>query len=148
MPDTQRVFLSAEWLHLAMLNFSIDPAFLLPLVPAGTTLDSFGGKTYLSLVGFIFRNTKMFGTISVPFHSGFEEVNLRFYVYRDHGTERRRGVVFIKEIVPKPAIALTARLIYGENYVSLPMTHKIALAPDGIEVEYAVNNGGRWLGLT
>ena len=148
MPDTPKVFLSAEWLHLAMLNFSVDPALLLPHVPAGTTLDSFHGKTYISLVGFIFRRTKMFGTISVPFHSEFEEVNLRFYVYRNHGTERRRGVVFIAEIVPKPAIALTARLVYGENYASLPMAHKVAPAADGMEVEYAWKKRGQWLRLT
>ncbi len=144
MSDSQNVFLSAEWLHLAMLNYSVPSTLLLPYVPAGTTLDSFDGKTYVSLVGFIFRKTKMFGKISVPCHSEFEEVNLRFYVCRDHGTERRRGVVFIKEIVPKPAIALTARLVYGENYVSLPMKHKIAAAPDGIEVEYCWKNRGQW----
>lgn len=148
MSDTQRVFLSAEWLHLAMLNYSVDPTLLLPHVPAGTTPDSFDGKTYVSLVGFIFRRTKMFGRVSVPFHSEFEEVNLRFYVYRNYGTERRRGVVFIKEIVPRPAIALTARLIYGENYVSLPMAHKIAPAADRIEVEYSWKSLGRWLRLT
>ena len=148
VPLPQGVFLSAEWLDLAMLNFSVDPALLLPHVPAGTTLDSFDGKTYLSLVGFMFRKTKMFGTISVPFHSEFEEVNLRFYVYRTHGGERRRGVVFIKEIVPKLAIALTARLIYGENYVSLPMAHKISPAADHMEVEYAWRKGGQWQGLT
>ena len=83
-----------------------------------------------------------------PFHSEFEELNLRFYVHRKHGTERRRGVVFIKEVVPKSAIALTARLIYGENYVSLPMTHKIVPTADRIEVEYAWRNRGQWLRLT
>ena len=67
MSESQNVFLSAEWLHLVMLNYSVDPTPLLPYVPAGTTLDSFDGKTYVSLVGFIFRKTKMFGKVSVPF---------------------------------------------------------------------------------
>src|SRR5882762_2754874 len=113
MSNSPRVFLSAEWLDLALLNYAVEPATLLPFVPPGTTLDSFEGKTYLSLVGFRFCKTKLLGRVAVPWHSEFEEVNLRFYVHRSSGTERRRGVVFIKEIVPKPAIALTARLLYG-----------------------------------
>jgi len=148
MPDPQKVFLSAEWVHLAMLNYSVEPTLLLPYVPSGTALDSFDGKTYVSLVGFIFRKTKMFGKVVIPFHSEFVEANLRFYVYRNQGAEKKRGVVFVKEIVPKRAIALTARLIYGENYVSLPMDHKITSERDGIIVEYRWKNRGQWLTLT
>ena len=39
--------------------------------------------------------------------------------------EWRRGVVFIKEIVPRTAVAAVARIAYGENYVALPMSHDI-----------------------
>jgi uncharacterized protein YqjF (DUF2071 family) len=143
MAKSSKVFLSAKWLDLIFLNYVVDPALLLPYVPPGTTLDSFAGKTYLSLVGFRFCETKLWGKISIPFHSEFEEVNLRFYVRRESGNELRRGVVFIKEIVPKAAIALTARLVYGENYVSLPMTHKVALAAGAREVEYAWTHRGQ-----
>ena len=119
-------FLTAEWRHLAMLNFEIDPKVLHPLVPAGTELDDWQGRTFVSVVGFMFLNTRVF-SIAIPFHRNFEEVNLRFYVRRKASDGWRRGVVFVKEIVPRIAIALTARLVYGENYVALPMEHRIEL---------------------
>jgi uncharacterized protein YqjF (DUF2071 family) len=120
-----RPFLTAEWRQLAMLNFEIDPDALQPLVPVGTQLDQWQGRSYISLVGFLFLNTRVL-SVAVPGHRNFEEVNLRFYVRREVGDEVRRGVVFVKEIVPRRAIALTARALYGERYVYLPMGHRIA----------------------
>jgi uncharacterized protein YqjF (DUF2071 family) len=113
-----------------MLNYEVEPSLLQPLVPAGTELDAWNGRTFLSLVGFMFLDTKVMG-ISVPFHRSFEEVNLRFYVRRKHGDEWRRGVVFVREVVPLATIAWTARLFYNEAYVSLPMTHSIIEAGGG-----------------
>jgi uncharacterized protein len=122
----ERVFLSAEWRDLVMLNYEVDPQLLRDYVPRGTELDSFGGKTYVSLVGFRFLRTKLFGVLPLPFHSDFEEINLRFYVRRREGDENRRGVVFIREIVPKRAVALIARLAYGENYARYPMRRLVS----------------------
>ena len=115
-------FLRAEWRKLALANYVIDPERLAPHVPAGTELDLWQGKCYLSLVGFMFVNTRLLG-VKVPFHVNFEEVNLRFYVRRREGSEWRRGVVFIKEIVPKPALTWVANTIYREHYETLPMEH-------------------------
>jgi uncharacterized protein len=144
MTKSKDVFLTAEWLDLALLNYVVEPSLLQAFVPQGTALGSFEGKTYLSLVGFRFSKTKLWGRFSVPFHQEFEEINLRFYVHRAVGSEIRRGVVFIKEIVPKPAIALTARLAYGENYVSLPTKHRVAATWDNREVEYCWKHRGNW----
>jgi uncharacterized protein len=108
-----------------MLNYEVEPSLLNRYVPPGTVLDSFKGRTYVSLVGFRFCDTKLLGRFPVPFHVDFDEVNLRFYVRRKHGSDERRGVVFIAEVVPKRAIATTARLIYGENYTHLRMMHHI-----------------------
>lgn len=124
----KRRFLTAEWRNLLMINFEIDPEVLRPLVPAGTELDSWGGKTFISLVGFHFLKTKVLGIV-VPFHRNFDELNLRFYVRRVVDGEVRRGVVFVKEVVPKWAIAAVARWMYNENYVCLPMDSKVQL-PD------------------
>ncbi|MGH9709897.1 MAG: DUF2071 domain-containing protein, partial [Candidatus Acidiferrales bacterium] len=96
-----RVFLSAEWRNLVMLNYEIDPDILRKYVPHGTEVDSFQGKTFMSLVGFQFLHAKIFGFLPLPFHTDFDEVNLRFYVRRRESSENRRGVVFIREIVPK-----------------------------------------------
>ena len=100
-------FLTAEWRYLAMLNYEVNPAILLPYVPSGTELDSWDGKTFVSMVGFLFLDTRVLG-LPIPFHINFEEVNLRFYVRRLAPEGWRRGVVFVKEIVPKIAIKIGA----------------------------------------
>lgn len=115
-------FLTAEWRNLAMINYEIDPAILQPLVPHGTELDSWQGKTFVSEVGFMFLNTRVAG-MAIPFHRNFEEINLRFYVRRKAEDGWRRGVVFVKEIVPRLAIATVARVVYNENYVARRMWH-------------------------
>src|SRR6266446_4530207 len=116
---SDRIFLTAEWRNLAMLNYEVDAGLLLPFVPAGTELDRWNGKVFVSLVGFRFLKTKLFGLLPIPMHSNFDEVNLRFYVRRLAGREVRRGVVFIHEVVPRRAIAFIARSFYNENYVAL-----------------------------
>jgi uncharacterized protein YqjF (DUF2071 family) len=136
-------FLSAEWRYLAMLNYEIDPSILEPYLPPGTELDMWQSKTLVSMVGFLFLNTRLL-SIPIPFHTNFEEVNLRFYVRRRAGEGWRRGVVFIKEIVPKPAIAFVARLIYNENYVAMPMRHFIEQDQTGLSVEYGWRFDQRW----
>jgi len=124
-----RPFLTAEWRYLAMLNYEIAPARLQPLVPRGTELDSWQGKTFFSMVGFSFLNTRVMG-IAIPLHENFEEINLRFYVRFKAADGWRRGVVFIKEIVPRAAIAWVARWLYNENYVALPTGHALLRSPD------------------
>ena len=107
-----------------MLNFAIDPELLAPHVPAGTELDFFQGETYISVVGFLFLNTRLMG-LPIPRHRDFEEVNLRFYVRKKSADTWRRGVVFVREFVPRAAIAVTARVFYGEPYLALPMKSSI-----------------------
>lgn len=124
MAGSSPAFLTAEWRHLILLNFEIDPAVLDPYVPSGTELDNWRGRTFVSLVGFQFLNTRVFG-IPIPLHRNFEKVNLRFYVRRRTDTGWRRAVVFVKELVPRTAIALIARIYYGENYIAVPMRHRI-----------------------
>jgi uncharacterized protein YqjF (DUF2071 family) len=121
--STSARFLTAEWRYLAMLNYEIDPAVLRPLVPAGTELDQWEGQTFVSMVGFMFLDTRVLG-LPIPFHRNFEEVNLRFYVRRKADDGWRRAVVFVKELVPRRAIAWMARALYNENYVALPMGHR------------------------
>jgi uncharacterized protein YqjF (DUF2071 family) len=67
-------FLTAEWRYLAMINYEIDPAILLPHVPRGTELDEWQGKTFVSMVGFHFLNTRVLG-VPLPFHRNFAEIN-------------------------------------------------------------------------
>jgi hypothetical protein len=134
-----------------MLNYRVDPALLAPLVPRGTALDQWQGANYVSLVGFLFRDTRVVG-VPIPLHRDFEEVNLRFYVRREVGGEVRRGVTFIREIVPRPAIAAVARIAYNEPYVALPMRHTIGTqaspdaAPSAVRYEWRQRAG--WSALS
>jgi uncharacterized protein YqjF (DUF2071 family) len=141
-------FLTGEWRDLAMLNYRVDPELVMPYVPRGTTLDTWHGATYLSVVGFMFRRTRVLG-VPVPLHRDFEEVNLRFYVRREVAGEMRRAVTFIREIVPRRAIALVARLAYNEPYVARPMRHAVegGVSDGPIRVSYEWRQRAGWSGL-
>lgn len=115
-------FLSANWRHLLLANYQLPPVLLQDLVPEKTTLDEFDGNVFVSLVAFLFDETRVLG-IPVPFHRTFEEVNLRFYV-RPNRDRSIRAVTFIKEIVPKRVIPIIANGLFNENYVCLPMDHR------------------------
>lgn len=136
-------FLRAEWRKLAIANYEVDPSILSPYVPYGTELDLWNNKCYVSLVGFMFLNTKLLG-IKVPFHINFEEVNLRFYVKRLENNEWKRGVVFIKEIVPKPALTFVANTVYKENYETMPMRHKWEDDKSNKLIEYYWKHNSDW----
>lgn len=136
-------FLKAEWRKLILANYVVDPDLLKPYVPFGTELDLWKDRCYLSLVGFKFVNTRLLG-IRIPFHVNFEEVNLRFYVKRTVAGQERRGVVFIKEIVPKPALTFVANTIYNENYQTLPMRHTWKFSEANQHIEYGWKTGAKW----
>lgn len=138
-------FLTADWRYLAMLNYPVDLELLRQFVPRGVELDEFRGVTYVSMVGFLFLSTRVLG-LPIPLHTNFEEVNLRFYVRRYEGAQAKRGVVFVREIVPRWAIARIARFAYNENYVPLPMSHRIDFQTSSTLpgfVEYGWRTGSR-----
>ncbi|WP_116107254.1 YqjF family protein [Lewinella sp. IMCC34191] len=136
-------FLTAQWRKLIFANYPVDESVLAPYVPAHTELDRWNDRAYVSVIGFLFRDVRLLG-LKIPFHVHFEEVNLRFYVRRKVDGEWRRGVVFIKEIVPKPAITFVANTLYGEAYETRPMHHRWTDAPDHQRVEYNWRIGSRW----
>lgn len=138
----RRAFLTARWENLILLNFAAPPELLRPLVPRGTELDYWQGATLVSLVAFGFAGTRVMG-VPVPGHRDFEEVNLRFYVRRRTGEGgARRAVVFIREIVPRRAIATIARWLYNEPYLTAPMHHDGAFDERGGSVTYGWSHGG------
>ena len=138
-------FLHARWVNLVMLNYEIEPALLARHVPKGTELDVWNGKAFVSLVGFLFQNTTLLG-LPALFHRNFEEVNLRFYVRRRTSEGWRRGVVFIKEIVPRRLVAWIARTVYNEAYVAFPMRHALSLptSNDAGLIRYEWFADGKW----
>jgi len=129
-----------------MLNFVVDPKIVTPFVPPGTEIDFNNGETFLSIVGFLFLDTRLLG-LPIPLHRDFEEMNLRFYVRKKSADTWRRGVVFVRELVPRRAIATVARVFYGENYVAVPMKHQIDHADRKLSVEYSWRRGRKWESL-
>jgi uncharacterized protein YqjF (DUF2071 family) len=146
----KRQFLKAKWTNLLMLNYEVDPEILTPHLLPGTVLDTWRGKTLVSMVGFLFQETSML-RVRWPFHVNFEEVNLRFYVRYFDGTEWKRGAVFISEIVPKYMIALVANSLYNEHYMAMSMRHSITQIDDNhTRFNYEWKYKGQWskLGAT
>jgi uncharacterized protein YqjF (DUF2071 family) len=135
-----KTFLNAEWRKLAIANYAVDPSILETYLPYGTELDFWQDTCYVSLVGFMFLNTRVIG-FKVPFHINFEEVNLRFYVKHKQNGIWKRGVVFIKEIVPKRALSFVANTLYNENYVTMPMSHSWQLQQDNWDISYRWGKG-------
>lgn len=138
-----KAFLTAEWNNLIMANYIIDPSLLLPYLPTKTELDVYNGNVYVSLIGFMFENTRLLG-IKIPFHVNFEEVNLRFYVRYFENGNWKRGAVFIKEIVPKSAISLIANTLYNEKYSTMRMKHFLNEHGEEIQMGYHWKHKNKW----
>lgn len=138
MTDT---FLSARWENLIMANYAVNPAVLIPYLPHGVELDFHNNKTYVSLVGFMFKRTSLFN-IPIPFFGTFEEINLRFYVKRVEGETIKRGVVFINETVPYKAVAWLANKLYKEHYIAIPTKNTIEIKSlsKNIRYDWKINN--------
>jgi uncharacterized protein len=132
---SNKIFLSATWEYLAMFNYEVDPAVLKPHLPPFTEIDYFEGKAIVSVVGFLFNNTKVLG-VKWPGFVNFEEVNLRYYIKYFDGTEWKRGVGFISEIVPSKIIATMANVLYNEHYSTAKMSHSLSIENNQIDVEY------------
>ncbi len=144
----EKIFLTAEWRNLVMANYSVDPGLLQRFVPAGTELDLWQDKCYVSLVGFMFREVRVRG-FKIPFHTNFPEVNLRFYVRSKQNNEWKRGVVFISEIVPSPAIVFVANSIFREKYRALQMKNICFEDKTGLlHVVYAWKRKNYWNSIT
>ncbi len=137
-----KIFLTAHWENLVMANYEVDPAVLKPYLPKGVELDYYQNKTYVSLVGFMFKQSNLFG-VPVPFLGSFEEINLRFYVTRVDGSKVKKGVVFINETVPSRIVALVAKQLYKEHYISLPTRHTIH-KQDQKEIKYEWKIAQKW----
>ncbi len=138
-----KTFLKAKWQNLIMANYEVNPSCLLPYLPKGVELDSFEGKTYVSLVGFLFKDSSIFN-VPIPLMGTFEEVNLRFYVVRKVDREHRRGVVFINETVPNKAVAWVANKLYKEHYTAIPTKYKWTLHQDQKEIQYQWKVQSQW----
>lgn len=130
-----KVFLKAKWENIIMANYQIEPELLLPFLPKGVSLDLHQGKAYVSLVGFLFKNTQLFN-VPIPFFGSFEEINLRFYVVRNEGGILKRGVVFINETIPYRLVAWIANKLYKEHYTVVPTKHQLSGNSESNQIKF------------
>ncbi len=137
------VFLSAEWRNLLLVTYAMDPQLLTPYLPPNVELDTIDGQAFASLVAFEFKETRLRG-FKIPFHVNFPEVNLRFYVKRKEGNQKKRGVVFIRELVPKPAISIVANALYNERYRTRLMGFERDKHRGRDRFNYRIFAGGHW----
>jgi uncharacterized protein len=137
------IFLKANWENIIMANYEISPEILKPYLPKGVELDLYEGKAYVSLVGFMFKNTKIFN-VPIPYLGTFEEINLRFYVKRTEADKIKRGVVFINETVPYKLVAWAANKLYKEHYIAIPTRHKISVNEISKQIQYQWFNNNAW----
>lgn len=139
----RNILLSAHWTNLLVANFETDKNFLSKYLPAGTELNDWNGKYFMSLVGFQFSKTKFYG-IPAPFYRSFPEINLRFYVKRKTNDGWRKAIVFIKEIAPAKLIGFMAGWLYNENFISLPLKSNFKNVPGKKEIEYNWKINNEW----
>ncbi|NCX96244.1 MAG: DUF2071 domain-containing protein [Chitinophagia bacterium] len=136
-------FLEAKWENIVMVNYAVPASVLLPYLPYGVELDTYQGNAYVSLVGFLFKDTRIF-KVPIPLLGTFEEVNLRFYVYRKEGKDIKRGVVFIKETVPYKAVAFLANKLYKEHYSALKTQSTFKITESTKEITYKWLVADKW----
>lgn len=129
----KRPFLTATWSNLCLFSYVVDDARLEPFLPPGLHLDRWKGNAVVSLVAFDFLNTKVMG-IPWPGFRNFPEINLRFYVTDGD----RRGVVFIREYVPRRFVAWLANTLYNEPYVAAPMSSEVSVANSEYRVQHTL----------
>ncbi|MDC0257422.1 DUF2071 domain-containing protein [Crocinitomicaceae bacterium] len=122
-------------------NYVVDPEFIKKYIPKGTELELFEGKCYVSLVAFLYSNTKLM-KVPVPFHRKFEEINLRLYVKRKIGeNEWRSEVAFPKLFFPKRAVSIVANTIYKEKYETRRMNHSWSEDSEYLHTRYGIKKG-------
>lgn len=137
------IFLKANWENIVMANYALDPKILEPYLPKGVELDLYEGKAVVSLVGFMFKNTKLFN-VHIPYFGTFEEINMRFYVLRKEEDEIKRGVVFINETIPYKLVAWMANKLYKEHYTTIPTKHTINITEHKKEIKYEWLKDNKW----
>lgn len=139
-----RPLLAGAWRQLCFFNYAVPPERLEPLLPEGVELDTRNGDAFVSLVALDFLDLQLFG-VTVPRHGHFSQVNLRFYVREGD----RRGVVFLRELVPKRLLAWSARLAANEPYRVARMRSEVTQTPAQLSVEHYLQRGAKehWLAV-
>jgi uncharacterized protein YqjF (DUF2071 family) len=133
--SAKRPFLTARWENLLVVTYAVPDEALERHLPRGLTLDRLGGSARVSFVAFDFARTRVYG-LALPGHVNFPEINLRFYVRAGDD----RGIIFLREFVPRLGVVVAARVRYNEPYVRIPMRSNVGPVrerPDRLRIKHA-----------
>ncbi len=114
--------IAARWRNVVILSWPVEDGLLVPFLPDGLALDRWHGTAYISLVCLFMENLRVLGLPTVP--RKFAELNLRFYVRQAHGSDDRKGVVFLRQMVSSRLVAFAGRVLFREPMLAIPMTYK------------------------
>lgn len=113
-PLPRPVLFDQFWTDLTFLHWPVDPDTVAHLFPPGTRPDVFlHGLTYVALVPFLLRHTRVGGALPLPYFGTFAETNVRLYSVDDAG---RHGVVFPSLETQRLAVVPVTRIGFGVPY--------------------------------
>ena len=101
-----------EWHEAVFLHWEVPHSVLQKMLPEGLEVDTFHGKTYISLVAFKAENSRPKYLPPVPLISDFLEANIRTYVVRNG----RPGIYFFSMKADKTVAAAIFRGMTGFPY--------------------------------
>lgn len=110
-----------QWAELAYFHWAYEPEVVQRLLPAGITVDAFGGRAWVGLIPFEMRRVRLGPTPPIPWLGDFTEINVRTYVTDALG---RRGVWFFSLDVPRSPIVAVARAAFALPYCWAKTRHE------------------------
>jgi uncharacterized protein len=113
-PRLQTPVMYQKWRELLFLHWQYDRAALQAMLPSGLQIDTFAGQAYIGIVPFFLHDVRPRFLPAVPGLSRFQEVNLRTYVYDEHGIP---GIWFYSLDANQWIAVQAARAVFSLPYV-------------------------------
>jgi uncharacterized protein YqjF (DUF2071 family) len=108
------VVLDQFWSDVTFLHWPVGPDAVAHWFPPGTRPDVFAdGWTYVGLIAFVIRTTRLGSRLPLPYFGAFAETNVRLYSVDDAG---RHGVLFRSLETARLAVVPVTRLVLGVPY--------------------------------
>jgi uncharacterized protein len=132
-----RTFLTADWRYIAILNYVVDPNLITPLAPPGTEIDYENGETFISIVGFLFLDTRLHG-LPIPTASRLRRSEPALLSEEKIGGHLGTRCSFRARACASPRDCPRGSRIFGGRYFALPMKHNIEDVDARLSVEYCL----------
>jgi len=119
-PLPRPVLFDQFWADLTFVHWPVDPRTIAHLFPPGTRPDVFAdGLTYVGLVPFVMRHTRVGTALPLPYFGTFAETNVRLYSIDGAG---RHGVLFRSLETQRLAVVPVTRIGLGTPYTWAKMS--------------------------